>query len=357
MSQKLRNAISIKFKILMNSISIRLSLVLMLLFSVGIAFWPFISDVFGSDGLVSVQTEIDFGDVEKYNIEIKDEGKDIKIAVKDGTYIIDVLTKDGYIGLDNVKNLIYKKNIDSVIESGTLPDQELMKVMNQNIELNYEYDNKLDENSYNFLMAFVMLYGFLIILLISRISAQVAYEKGNKVTEVILTSLKRKELYFAQVVASIFVVIINLVVVSIPMGVAFIIDNPNITTDLSFFSLEKLVQFIIHLIIATISLVIFAIGLSSRVKQYEDVNAYTAVVIIPLWFSLVYLIFNLDLYRGVLYILNYIPIASIFPVLGAVLNESISNAHFWVIELVTIILTIGEYFVIKRLYTNNIAKR
>lgn len=358
MNQKVKNAIWIKFRTLMDSVAIRLTLIIMLIASVVVAFWPFVKGLFSEHDLVNIETSISMEEFEAFNLETntKDDA-DIRIEIIDGIYQVDVLTRKGYTNINNVMNYLKSQNITDLIENGNLTEEQFIKATNQNIKINYEYENKLGQNGYDFLMAFILLFNFLVILLVSRIGAQVAYEKGNKVTEVILTSLTGEQLFYAEIISSIAVVILNLVLVSAPLVIAFLVNNPEICTDLSFFTLGKLGKFLIHLIITTISLVMCIIGFCSRVKQSEDSNAYTALVIIPLYFSLVYLIFNIDIFRGWFYLLNFIPISSMFPVLGAVLNETISGIEFAIIEIGVIVFIVIEYFFIKRMFVKNIFRR
>lgn len=355
MNLKILNAISIKFKNLMTSASIKLCLFLLLLVSTVLAFLPFFTDLFENHETLKVKTNVELGSLEDMET-ITNGSEDIDIQYEDGIYKVTIQSENGHDKIEDIKELIYQKNINDAIIQMNIGKNEVNMITNSNINVINNSDTKeLKTSNYIFMMSIVLLYLLMVTILISRLVAQVACEKGNKVTEVILTSLTRKQLYFSEIISSFIVVLVNIVIVTLPMIAASFINDKDIASNYSFLNGTTIFTIISHLVLVTFALVILGIGLSSKSKQPEDANAISTIALIPIFVSYLYTTFNFDLFSNAWSFLNYIPFTSIFPVLAGVLNKSISSEKMIIFILVDLCFIIFEFIIMRKVYCKNIS--
>lgn len=365
MNKKLVNAIRIKFKNTIGSPAIKVTLFLAIVLSIILSFLPYFKGLFSKEEqlLVATNFDIELSDKETNIIVQNDENwsdaYDIKIDYLDNVYYIDIKTRTGYDNIDRITRQLSSLNLENYIATNDIDERSKIQLLNDNIVISKIDESivQMDEGSLNFFMAMSVIFYLIMVLLISRIGVQVAFEKGNKVTELILTSITRKQLFFSQVLSSVLIVTISFIAVSVPMIIAFIINKPSISSDFSFFTVEKIILFLIHLISVSVCLVICAIGISSIVKQAEDANTLSFLTLLPVLVSYIYYILKFDIYRGVWSILNYIPLVSVFPVFGAILVGMISYKEAMVICVCDVLFVILIYIVVRGVYCKNISRR
>ena len=144
------------------------------------------------------------------------------------------------------------------------------------------------------MIPFSIIFFFMITLLVTRIGVQVASEKGNKITETILTSVDKRIFYFGQCISSMVVIFISFILVSIPMICAFLINNSKYTSDFSAVELSGIIIGLLHMIIISFLLSLIAIGIGSYVKHAEDSNVMSTMIVVPAFVSYAAYIINLD---------------------------------------------------------------
>ena len=357
-STKTRNATYIKLKALMNSVSIQLCLFLLLLGSVTLSFFPWISNQFISEQPLRISVS-DAVVLQTKHIELVTDEADIDISYKNESeaYIITVYTERGRASLSEIRQIVNNLNVKKLLQDNLFTPQQIKMMTNENVEIVDDVaTQELSESKYIFLMLIVFMYFIMATILISRIGAQVASEKGNNVTEVILTSLTRKQLYFADVLSSFLVTMLSFVVISIPILVASVIDIPGITSDFSFLRGTTTLWVLSHLILSSFSLVLLSIGLCSLAKQAEDSNAFSSVLLLPLLISYLYTILNHSLYQGVWVFLNYIPLFSTFTILSGLIASNLTAANMMWYIIADCFILVFEIFTVRVLYARHISK-
>lgn len=356
-NRRVSNSILIRFKNMISSPAIKVTLVIAILASCLISFMPVFSKYLSDDSL-SVYSDITL-DLSAYDGKIiyVNLGKDADISITESNDLIniEVNTQDGYNAVNIITNSVKMKLLEKNIKNGNIKPAVADVIEGQNIKLAVADDIvKIDDNIASFLMMLTMIFFLIITLLVSRIGTQVAFEKGNKITETILTSITKPELYFSQVVASVMVSFISFVCASLPMIAAYIINDPEITSDFSFFTITGIIGFIFHLIVISIGMIIISIGIGSCVKKVEDANVITILILIPTLISYAYYIFTFDVYRGIWYFLNYIPLFSIYSVFGGMLRSTFSTGTTILYCVVDVIFTIVCYNVIKKVFCKHL---
>lgn len=353
------NAVRIKFHNMMDSVAVKLCLCVTLIASLIYSFWPFVSNTFTGSGELKVYTNTDLDFSEFDSIQLSDTGEsDIEILLDSGIYLLKVHSDKLNNYQSEISNIIWQHNLKSFMEANnTLSQDEVLRITNQNIKIVYDEDiQKVNNELYTKLMIAMFIVFFAILILVSRIGARVAYDKGNQITEVILTSISRKRLFYTEIISNFLVVWVNMLALIVPMLAASFIKNDKIVMDFSFFTIPILIKLFIHLSLCFLSILILVIGLCSLSKRPEDSNASTIVIMVPLYISSYYSIVNMHLFDGIMAILNFIPLFSIFTVFAAVVNEQIGNIGFSIYIIAIIIFLVGEIFLVSKLYCNNISK-
>lgn len=161
------------------------------------------------------------------------------------------------------------------------------------------------------------------VLIITRSGVQVGYQKGNKVTEVILTSITRTQLYIAYIIANYEVLVICLSIVSLPIVVRGIIQSMNFEVYMGFITARMVIFIVLHILLSAMVLVILATTLASTVRRSEDTGMCMLIILLPVIASHLYYTLVGNIYKGILFPLNYISITSLIPSVGACLNSKL----------------------------------
>jgi hypothetical protein len=193
------------------------------------------------------------------------------------------------------------------------------------------------------------------VLLITRIGAQIGFAKGSKVTELILTSLSRSQLYKAHVISSLFVAVTAILIVYLPMVAAAMVNDPDIGLEFRQINSRILLFLVFHILATACTMVILAISIASLVKRSEDTGAYLMICLFPFLLSLIYVSIKYQLYSGWFSLFNYIPITSMIPSIASGINNAISNDLQIEIILSDLVFIISAYFVGKKIFIKNIA--
>lgn len=355
------NAIRIKFRNMMDSVAVKLCICVTLIASLIYSFWPFFSNSFMESNELKVYTNIDLNLSENDNIQFTDAKKaDVEILFDSNMdrYTVRVHNDKLNNYRSEILNIIWEQNLKSFMDmNSTLSADEIAKITNQNIEVVYDKNiPQMDNELYTKLMIAMFIVFFVILILVSRIGARVAYDKGNQITEVILTSISRERLFYAEIISNFFVVWISMLALILPMFIASLINNDTLVMDFSFFTIPILIKIFIHLSLCFLFILVLVIGLSSLSKRPEDSNASTIIIMIPLYISSYYAIVNMQLFDGILKFLNYIPMFSIFTLFAAIVNNQIGSLDFTFYIGIDIIFLIVEIYLIRKLYSNNISK-
>lgn len=345
---------------MMNSIAIQLCLFLLLLASIVLSFMPWIQDnFFTSDPLKLKVTDIAMEEGQLDNVELVEKNPDVEIVYQkeENSYLVTFYTQHGKNGAQTVDAILTSCNLMNLAQTASLSEQDMMALQNQNISFVDKTDSKtLTEEQNIFLMAIVLMFFLMATILISRIGAQVAYEKGNMVTEVILTSITPGQLFLADAISSAVVVILNVVVISLPMIIASLIGDRSIVSDFSFLNGCSITLIILHLILCVYSLIVLCIALCSISKRAEDSNAYATIMLMPVMVSYLYTIFTHDIFKNVWSFLNYIPFCSVFPILAGIITTNVSTKTVLICIVADVIFLSVELLFCKRIYTKNISK-
>lgn len=210
-----------------------------------------------------------------------------------------------------------------------------------------------------YISAFAVCIVFMIFmtLLIARVGTRVGFEKGSKVTEIILTSISRKQLFIAHVFSSILVVVVVMLIVYLPLIVGSLINNPEITLTFKGVSLKTWLFLLVHALETSLGLVIFAVAIASVVKQSEDIGPYMILVVFPFLLSNIYFTIKSSMFDGVVYFLNYVPACSLIPAVGASIIGNIGTSMKIAIIFADTIWIIVFYQIGKRVFIKNIAER
>ncbi len=350
---KMRNAISIKFNNILDTPAIKVILLISLILSMAMSFFPYLQHQF-MDVNISVGTDLDISELVDDTISVYGsdaQNLDILIRQDGDEYVIQVLTQKGYGAYSGMLEIVSMLNYKALMSDGDVSKGVLRRLAGQNVTVEFSDDiNDMDDSVASFLMMITFIFFLVMTLLITRIGVQVAFEKGNKITETILTSITREQLYISHVLSSFMVNCLSFIVVSIPMIIAYGMDDPAVATDFSFFSGSGIFLFLFHLIIVSASLVTIGIAIGSMVKQAEDANTMTFLVMMPVMVSYIYYIMTLDRFRGIWTIMNYVPVFSIFPVFGGLLQGNYSQSEIIVLMMIDCIFYGVVYGVSKRIY-------
>lgn len=357
--RKILTAISIRFKNMIDSPAIKVTLFIAMIASCLLSFFPSVRNYFIDDDLVIyTDTILDLTEYDKkieYSASAEEADVVVTYSKTDGNYTIRAQTQDGYSAASVLAKAVQAELLRKNIQNGNIHPAIVNEIMGGTIQL--ETDEcivEVDDSMASFLMMLTMIFFLVMTLLVSRIGTQVAFEKGNKITETILTSIPKAELYFAQVTASVLLSIVSFFAASLPMVIAYIIDDPEVATDFSFFTLSNVAAFLFHLITISIGLIILSIGVGSWVKKAEDANVITILILIPTLVSYAYYILTFDIYRGVWTFLNYIPLFSVYSVFGGLLRGTFSDGMVALFFIVDIVFVVVCYQLIKKVFCKHI---
>lgn len=218
-----------------------------------------------------------------------------------------------------------------------------------------------NKGSYTFESGIFVVFGictvfmFFIVMIITRVGAQIGFQKGSKETEIILTSISKHQLYMAHVLSSIGVTLLVFFIVFIPFLIAGWVKNPEIVINITSFSYGKMLFVLAHALFTSFVLIILAINVTSIVKRSEDTGPYLLIVLIPFLLSNIYFVINNDMYQGAFFVFNFIPITSMISATGVCLLGSIDGVmKLWI--LLTDVVWIGiTYFIGRKCFEKNIS--
>lgn len=211
------------------------------------------------------------------------------------------------------------------------------------------------ENGYFMVLGICTVFVIFIVMIITRIGAQVGFEKGSKATEIILTSISKHQLYQAHVLSSIVVVFLAFIIVSIPLCIAGFIKKPDVALYIVGVSQKNLLFIVAHALGTTIILIILAIAVTSIVKKSEDTGPYLLMILIPFLLSNIFFIIKGDIYRGSLSFFNYLPICSLIPAIGTSLLGTIYGLIKVFIIISDVVWMAIIYSVGKKCFEKNIS--
>lgn len=359
-----RNAIGIKFRNIFFSTAIKLTLIFVTLLSAVVSFWPAISNALFTDSEVYVASNVNLGEMENENIVIvdyDDEDPDIIVAynVDDGKYNITVRNENAMQYEREIVLAISSKNLSEFLQNNpsAASEDQLALLTNDNIttEIDFDEDEELSEDQFFFMMATGIIALLYLVLLIIRVGAEVGFEKGNKVTEIILTSITNKQLFYAHVLGTALCIFLSFIIIFSPMAVAYMINNTDYTLDLSFLTPRTLIFSAILILITAIILMVSAIAICSIVKQSEDAGPSILLIMIPVFISYFHFTLTMDVYSGIFAFLNYIPLISLFQNFGAILRDLLENVNLFIIFGIHLAFLFLVYKLGKILFIRNIS--
>lgn len=192
------------------------------------------------------------------------------------------------------------------------------------------------------------------VLLITRIGMQVGFEKGSKVTEIILTSISKEQLFLAHIISSIMVVVVAMVIIYCPVFTASFINKPEIV--LLFRNMNEHVWFIVgHMFAVATEFVLLSVTVASKVKRSEDTGPYLLTFLLPCIISLSYFAFENGMYTGKFAFLNYIPMFSLIPSIGSCINGELSMTTIRTILLSDVAFVAVTFLAGRKVFVKNIA--
>ncbi len=158
-------------------------------------------------------------------------------------------------------------------------------------------------------------------MMIVRIGMQVGFEKGNKISEIILTSLTSNELFISHFVSGLIIMVTVILTVTVPiamttvlkLGMAAVFNNMKML-QIGFAFLHAFLVFTVY--------IFSAIAAASKVKRIEDTGQYMAVLMLPNIVSQFFFVINGSVYSG---ITNFIPYVTLITGVGASLNGTLGN--------------------------------
>ena len=235
-------------------------------------------------------------------------------------------TKDKASGIDKVKNgyveafiylpddidsqtiEIYSKNINltendkySSVVYALLKNSIKTSISNQEIAI---INNKIDISQTNYengeivnpigraILPFLFLavFYFIIIILANQMLASTTEEKENRVTEMLLTSIKAGSLIKGKIIGLIILGIIQILVIIIPIAIAYFfarqaVNLPDIVEFINIveFDIEK---FMIGLSLVIFGFILFTgllIGIGAAVPTAKEANSFLTIVLIPMF--------------------------------------------------------------------------
>lgn len=354
------NAISINIYNLLSSVSVKMCILILLLASTIFSFWPFVNEIFANDETeISVNTNVQeyFEDVNGISLVNEDEA-DICVMLANGIYEINIKKTVSEAEISVIKSVLYKKNIENFMQkNGGIADDEIAMLSNTNITVNYLDDvESVDSEVAVKIMIFILIILIMLIIMINRISAKVAYNKGNQITETILTTMPKEKMYFIEVVANTTVVMVCLMAAILPIFISKFVGNQDFVMDFSDFGMLQIVIVLFFLLVSIASYVVFAIGIVSLSIRPEDSNIAVIILMIPLYVSFYYGIAKMDMFNGVFEFLNYIPITSIFTNVAYILQSKNNYQEMLIVFIINLLMLMVFVRLAKKVYCKNISK-
>lgn len=207
-----------------------------------------------------------------------------------------------------------------------------------------------------FTMGVSMVFLIFTVLLITRIGAQVGFQKGSKETEIILTSISRKQLYYAHIISSDLVAFFAVIIILSPVVAALFIKEPNVTVIIPGLTTGKGLFLVIHAVLTIFVMVNLAVMITSLIKKSEDTGPFLLVILFPGLLSNIYFVIKWELFEGFWSFLNYIPITSLIPVIGKeITNEIDTITKILIIATDVVWIVITLYFG-KKCFVKNISE-
>lgn len=184
--------------------------------------------------------------------------------------------------------------------------------------------------------------GMFTVFLVTRIGAQVGFSKGSMVTEIILTSISRTQLYLSYVVSSALVAIVSLFIIFIPFIIAGIIGDNKVVLTCGALHGGTSILLTFHVLLTVFVLISMVIALASLVRRAEDTGPLVLLCLIPTLISMIYVSVKNDIYHGAFYIFNLIPLTSWVPSIVAGVGGKL-DLHMGIIYILSdmIFLTIS----------------
>lgn len=364
MNKKLKNAIMINISNTLFSTAVKCTILVVFVASLAINFWPAIWGMIQKESKdVYINSDVVLSYIEDENIHFMENGygeekADILINYQDGKYKIIIKTSQGERYSDVIMNTVLMHNLSQYIEANetTLTEHDIEILLNRNIELESEVDDTTLENSMHlFILATGVLIFFLMSLLLVRIGAEVGNEKGSKVTEIILTSISKKQFYISHILGSMTVIFISFIIIFIPIVIAVVNDDASLTQDYSLIGTATMVKIFIHCVITGAGLMTLAVSVCSYVKQTEDIGPLNLMIMAPMFLSYIYFGFTVSPYHGPLGWVTYVPIFSFYQNFCGIIKNEFSNTDFIVIEGIAILFAGMIYKLGYYAFSKNIA--
>lgn len=211
-------------------------------------------------------------------------------------------------------------------------------------------------NNYFVILGICFVFQIFIVLMITRIGAQIGFQKGNKVTEIILTSIDKGQFYRINILSSFTTVIVVLLIIYLPVFVAGLIRKADITIMLDNLSYLNIGFLVLHVIFTTLFLIIVTVSITSIVKKSEETGPYLLIILLPVFISNIFFTLKLDMYSGVFSILNFIPVFSLLPSIGKCIIDEIDVFRIVCVLLTDIVWCYITYVVGKKIFIKNISE-
>lgn len=354
------NAILINIYNLLSSVSVKMCILILLLASTVFSFWPLVNEIFANDETeISVNTNVQeyFEDVNGISLVNEDEA-DICVMLVNGIYEIDIKKTISEAEISVIKSVLYKKNIENFVQKNVgITADEIAMLSNANITVNYLEDvENIDSEVAVKIMIFILIILIMLIIMINRISAKVAYNKGNQITETILTTMSKEKMYYIEVIANTIVVIVCLAAAIVPICISKFVGNLDYVMDFSDFGTLQMVIVLFFLLVSITSYVVFAIGIVSLSIRPEDSNIAVIILMIPMYVSFYYSIAKMDMFNGVFGFLNYIPLTSIFTNIAYLLQNKNNYQEMLMIFIVNLLVLVLILRLTRKVYCKNISK-
>ena len=192
-------------------------------------------------------------------------------------------------------------------------------------------------------------------LMITRIGAQVGFEKGSKETELILTAISRKELYFSHIFSSFIMFFFSLLVMFSPL-ISTVFFDKDIVLKLTGLGIRDIIFMSVHILLTSVVLICLVISITSMIKRSEDTGPFVLLVMIPFLLSNMYFVIKADVFSGALSFFNFVPVCSLLPAMGASIVKSISGTNMIIMLVSDVIWIIGAFVFGKMCFEKNISE-
>lgn len=239
--------------------------------------------------------------------------------------------------------------------------EEKRLVINKQGEIDEKTNNPFDVK---IIVAFILGFSlfFFIVTYTSLIAQEVAQEKGSRVMEIILSSMRAKDYYFGKIIGILFVILTQIATYFILGLVAYIIATKvmsfNIPTeliDLSGLMSFSLLQIIVLGILGILLYVSLAAVLGSLVSRTEDVQK----IIQPAVFTAI-IGFYIGMYAlnspnsSLVKVTSFIPFWSPIIMPYRVALEAVNPTTVWLSVLGTLLFTVLSLWLGSEFYKSNV---